>query len=78
MTWSRIANSEMAKLKYGINVSNTYAGMGETRDVEITGKTMPGLDVFNIKEDEFSKVLTPQKTGKKVMSYQDDETDIWL
>jgi hypothetical protein len=78
MVWNRMANIEMAKLKYGMNVSNTYAGMGETRDVEITGKLLPGLDVIGIKEDEFTKVLTPEKTGKKVMKYQDDETDIWF
>lgn len=80
MVWNRNANAEMNKLKYGMNASNTYTGigMGQTRDVEITGKVMPGLDVYNIKEDEFTKVMTPQKTGKKVMVSQDDETDIWF
>lgn len=80
MVWNRNANIEMAKLKYGMNVSNTYTGIGanDRRDVEITGKLLPGLDVFDIKEDEFTKVLTPEKTGKKVIKYQDDETDVWF
>jgi len=78
--WNRNANSEYEKLKYGMNKSNTYVGLGmnETRDVEITGKLTPGLDVINIKENEYSKITTPLKTGKRTMIRQDDETDVWF
>ena len=77
--WNRQSNTEMAKLKYGMNKSNTYVGfgMGSTRDVEITGKITPDLGVFEIREDEYSKVTRPLKTGKRTMVREDDYTDIW-